>query len=214
MLRGLAGIGFDWVFATPHQKQGQFMPTRDAIDAAMRETCAAARDAAIPLELSLAAENMWDETFFERSRTGAVPAYDGGPAFLVELPLAQLPVGLADHLFKWRLDGRLPVMAHPERYELLWKQPALVERVRASCAMVVDLGAVAGYHGRAAAKISRRALKEGIAVAAASDAHTPTDVRSAAEGIAWIRKKLGDGAVTRLLDTNPRQILAGEHPDA
>jgi len=86
--------------------------------------------------------------------------------------------------------------------------------VRASCAMVVDLGAGAGYHGRPAAKISRRALKEGIAVAAPSDAHTPTDVRSAAEGIAWIRKKLGDGAVTRLLDTNPRQILAGEHPDA
>jgi hypothetical protein len=56
-------------------------------------------------------------------------------------------------------------------------------------------------------------LKNGIAHAAASDSHTPNDVRVAAEGIAWIRKKLGDDAVTRLLDHAPRRILAGQHPN-
>jgi hypothetical protein len=31
--------------------------------------------------------------------------------------------------------------------------------------------------------------------------------------MAWIRKKLGEAALTRLLDENPRRILAGELPD-
>lgn len=214
MLRGLASIGFDWVCATPHQKAGQFMPSPEAIASAMSDTTAAIERVALPLKLSLAAENMWDSAFFERARDGAVPSYDGGAAFLVELPLHQLPIGLGDHLFRWSVEGRLPVLAHPERYELLWKQPDVVERLRTTCAMVVDLGALAGYHGRRAAKIARRAVKDGLVHAAASDAHTPADVRCAAEGIAWIRNKLGDAAVTRLLDTNPRRIFAGEHPDA
>jgi len=57
-------------------------------------------------------------------------------------------------------------------------------------------------------------IRDGIAHAAASDAHTHADVRATAEGIAWIRAKMGADAVTRLLEVNPRAILAGEHPDS
>jgi protein-tyrosine phosphatase len=214
MLRGLASIGFEHVVATPHQKAGQFMPSADAISGAHADTRAALSGASVPLTLSLAAENMWDSVFFERSRSGSIPSYDGGLAFLVELPVNQLPVGLFDHMFEFQLAGKLPVLAHPERYAPLWKDDEAVDKLRASCALVVDLGAVAGYHGRKPAKMARRLLTDGIAHAAASDAHTPNDIRVAAEGIAWIRKKLGDAAVTRLLDEAPRRILAGEHPDA
>jgi tyrosine-protein phosphatase YwqE len=78
--------------------------------------------------------------------------------------------------------------------------------------MVVDLGAVAGYHGRREAKAARALLKQGIAHAAATDIHSPGDIRVAAEGMAWIRKKLGGAALVRLCDDNPRSILAGIHP--
>jgi protein-tyrosine phosphatase len=156
---------------------------------------------------------MWDATFYERCETLTIPSYDGGPAFLFELPLGELPLGLFERLFALRTKHKLPVLAHPERYEPLYSAPELLDRLRDSCALVVDLGAVAGYHGRKRAKYARLWVERGIAHAAASDAHTPDDVRVAAEGIAWIRKRLGDAAVTRLLDTGPRAILAGEHPD-
>jgi protein-tyrosine phosphatase len=216
MLQGLAALGFETVCATPHQKAGQFLPTREAIDSAHVATCRAAADAGVGLRLPLAAENMWDAVFYERLEAGAIPSYDGGPAFLVEFPLTQLPVSLREHLFRLRMQGKLPVIAHPERYEPLWPEhggEALLTALARECAMVVDLGAVAGYHGRRQAKAARAMLRQGIAHAAASDAHTPGDVRVAAEGIAWIRKRLGDEAVTRLLDRNPRRILAGEHPE-
>jgi hypothetical protein len=38
------------------------------------------------------------------------------------------------------------------------------------------------------------------------------DVKLAAEGIAWIRKRCGERAVQRLLADAPRAILAGELP--
>jgi hypothetical protein len=31
--------------------------------------------------------------------------------------------------------------------------------------------------------------------------------------MAWIRKQLGDGALTTMLDENPRRMLAGELPE-
>jgi protein-tyrosine phosphatase len=212
MLRGLAALGFETICATPHQKDGQFMPSAQAIEAAHRATVAAAEQAGLGVRIPLAAENMWDSVFFERLGQSAVPSYDGGPAFLVEFRVHELPLGLMDQVFRLRVAGKLPVIAHPERYQPLWQTPALAQQLAVQCAMVVDLGAVAGYHGRRQTKIARSMLAEGIAHAAASDAHSPTDVGVAAEGMAWIRKKLGESALRRLLDEAPRQILAGVHP--
>lgn len=209
MVRGLAAVGFDIICATPHQKAGQFLPSLEAIDRAHAGLLAQDLRVALPL----AAENMWDDVFFERFEAGSIPSYDGGPAFLVEFRPSALPVGLMQHVFTLRMQGKLPVIAHPERYEPLYGAADLVAQLRAECALVVDLGALAGYHGRKRGKVARAMVKDGIAHAAASDAHTLADVRAAAEGIEWIRKKIGERAVTRLLVENPRRIFAGEHPE-
>lgn len=211
MLRGLAAVGFERVCATPHQKR-HFRPDRPSIDAARRATEQALAGADIALELSLGAENMWDDVFYERMRDDTIPSYADGPAFLVEFPIDRLAPGLEERLFDFRMRDRLPVIAHPERYQPLWRDRDRLREIGERAALVVDLGAVAGYHGRKQAKAARWMIRSGVAHAAASDAHTPNDARLAAEGIAWIRKKAGDEAVERLLDVNPRRILAGEHP--
>ena len=208
MIEALGAIGFSDVCATPHQKSGQYLPSAAQISDAFAQV-SAARTASMPV-LHLAAENMWDDVFFERSQRGAVPSYDGGPAFLVELRPPELPVGLFDHLFRLRTEGKLPVLAHPERYEPLWDDDDLADRLARACAFVVDLPAVAGYHGKKQCKQARRLLERGLVAAAASDAHTPGDVKQAAEGLAWIEKKLGARAVTALCDDGPRAILRGE----
>ncbi|HTJ42461.1 MAG TPA: CpsB/CapC family capsule biosynthesis tyrosine phosphatase [Kofleriaceae bacterium] len=211
MLEALAGLGFTEVCATPHQKVGQYLPSADQIRQAFADV-GAARRPSMPA-LHLAAENMWDDVFFERSHRDAVPSYDGGPAFLFELRPPQLPVGIFDHLFRLRTAGKVPVLAHPERYEPLWGDDALAERLADSCAFVVDLPAIAGYHGKRESKMARHLLERGLVRAAATDCHTPGDVKQAAEGLAWIEKKLGARAVARLCETNPRAILGGHLPD-
>jgi protein-tyrosine phosphatase len=213
MLRGLAGLGFDTICATPHQKAGQFMPSREQIDSAHSATRDALAGAGVVVELGLAAENMWDDVFHTRLEANQIPSYNGGNAFLVELQPSVLPLGLIDTIFRLRMIGKLPVLAHPERYHALWDDDDLVRKLAAECAMVVDLGAIAGYHGKREGKMARRLVEQGLAHAVASDAHSLNDVRVAAEGIAWIRKKHGDVVVERLLDAHPRSILAARHPE-
>jgi protein-tyrosine phosphatase len=209
----LGELGFDIVCCTPHQKLGSWVPTQEAISKARAEVVDALADAHIEVALHLGAENFWDELFLERSQQGAQPAYTGERAFLVEVAPAATPPQLEEQLFRLRMRGRLPVLAHPERYHGLCRQPDRVAQVARSAAMVVDLGALVGAHGPRAQESAQWLINEGLAHACASDAHSVEDAKAAGDGIAWLRKKHGREAAQRLLGENPRRILQGELPD-
>ncbi len=212
LLEALGAIGFDTVCATPHQKADQFLPSHEEIRSALSALRQEISGADRAPRLVLGAENMWDACFYERFESRTIPCYDSSPAFLLEFPPAELPPDVARRLFELRATGLLPVVAHPERYLALRDSRAAREELAGLGVLVVNLTAVAGHHGRHRAKLARSLIRDGHAHAAASDAHVLADVAQAADGVAWIRKKLGDGAVVRLLDENPRRILAGEHP--
>ena len=213
MVSGLLDLGFSTICATPHQKTGQYLPSLEAIAEAHEKTKAAAVERGLEVRIPLAAENMWDSTLYQRMEADEIPGYNGNRVFLLEFIPNQLPLGLFERIFDLRCRGILPVIAHPERYSPLWNAPDLAEKLAGDCAMVVDLGALSGHHGRKQAKHARKMVLSGQAHAAASDLHSPDDLKGAAAGIEWIRKKAGEDAVKRLLSTNPAQILEGRHPD-
>jgi protein-tyrosine phosphatase len=211
MLDGLAALGISEQCVTPHQKAAQYLPSREAIEHALAGVERVRRPDHPTLRLG--AENMWDDVFMQRVASDAIPRYHGTSAFLVEIPPPLMPPGMLDQLFKLRIKRMVPVLAHPERYQPLWGDDDLARSLRSVCALVVDLGAVAGFHGKREAKAARHLLETGIACGVASDAHQVGDLQQAAAGIAWIEKKLGHAALVRLFDHAPRTILAGELPD-
>jgi protein-tyrosine phosphatase len=212
MVGAIAALGFTTVHATPHQRAGVFLPSREDVDRAFAELSGEVKVASPTLTFGLGAENFWDEVFLGRIRNGGLPSYDGGPAFLFELNPGMFPPRIEQTLFEIRLSGKLPVMAHPERYGAIQKDLGRAEELARSAALLVDLAALDGAHGRPAMKTSRRLLEEGLAHAAASDIHSPEDQRPIAAGMSWIRKRLGVETLDRLLGENPRRILAGELP--
>jgi protein-tyrosine phosphatase len=211
MLDGLATLGISEQCVTPHQKAAQYLPTWDRV-MQTHEALLQLRTPRHPT-LRLAAENMWDDVFYQRSVDGTIPHYEGTNAFLIELPPSLLPVGLVERLFKFGRDGKVVVLAHPERYQGLWDNDELARQLRSVCAFQIDLPAVAGFHGKRESKQARHFLEKGLAAVVATDAHQVGDVQQAAEGLRWIEKKLGHAAVERLFDHAPRAILRGELPD-
>jgi protein-tyrosine phosphatase len=211
MLDGLSALGVTEQCVTPHQKASQFLPSLDAIEQTLADL-QAIRKPSHPT-LRLGAENMWDDVFYRRAAEDTIPGYRGTVAFLVEIPPPLMPAGMVDRLFKFRMAGKLPVLAHPERYHALWDHDELAEELHKHCAFVVDLGAVGGFHGRREMKQARHLLEKGLVHAVATDAHQLGDLQQAAEGMRWIDKKLGHATTVRLFDHAPRTILAGEIPE-
>ena len=211
MLDGLAALGVTEQCVTPHQKAGQYLPSLGQIEAALAAVERVRRPGHPTLRLG--AESMWDDVFIRRLAEDQLPYYRDTSAFLVEVPPPLLPPAMFDHLFKLRLRSKLAVLAHPERYQPLWSDDDLARSLHRVCAFVVDLGAVAGFHGRRETRAARHLLETGLACAVATDLHQIGDLQQVAAGLAWIDKKLGHAAVTRLFDHAPRAILAGELPD-
>lgn len=209
----LGRLGFETICCTPHQKVGSWVPSAESISKARAEVVAALRAGEVAVELRLGAENFWDELFVQRCVEGGLPAYSGERAFLVELSPVNPPVKLEEQLFRLRTRGPLPVLAHPERYHGLCQQPDRIAAIRRTAALLVDVAALAGAHGPRAGDAARRLVEDGLAHACASDVHDADDARAAGEGIAWLRKRMGDQAVRRLLEENPRRILQGDLPD-
>lgn len=211
MLDGLSSLGVTEQCVTPHQKASQYLPPWDAIEAALARV-QQLHQPGHP-RLRLGAENMWDDVFYKRADAQAIPHYRDSPAFLIEFPPELLPTGIVEHLFKFRLAGKVPVLAHPERYHALWDNDETARALAVQCAFVVDLPAVAGFHGRREMKQARHLLELGLVTAVATDAHQLGDVQRAQQGLEWIEKKFGHAAVVRLFDHAPRALLAGELPD-
>src|SRR5262245_19856469 len=67
----LEKVGYEVVTATPHQRAGLYLPSAEAIAAAHAALVAQA----LPVRLGLAAENYWDDVFFQRWRDGTIPGY-------------------------------------------------------------------------------------------------------------------------------------------
>jgi len=212
MLEALMDLGFTEICATPHQRNGLFIPPAEAIGAALAQFQDEATKKHPGLRMHLGAENYWDEIFLQRLRSHTVPCYDGRRAFLFEVNPVTLPPRLEEALFEIRVGGTLPVMAHPERYLAVQRDPAFAEVLGRQAALVVDLEALAGTQNRGETKAARRLVEEGLAHAVASDMHSPDTKDGVADGIEWIRKRCGAAAVARLLEEYPRRILAGELP--
>lgn len=212
LLTGLREMGFSEVYPTPHQRAPELLPTREAILAAFDVVSGAFAGNGQMLR-GMGAENYWDSVFFERVADRGIPAYSPGKSFLLEFAPERLPRRVDEHLFRIRVGGLLPVIAHPERYADIAKNLSTAEALGRTSALVVNLGALGGAHGRTAARTARALCEEGLAHAAASDVHREGDLPDAAAGIAWLERRLGPQSVTRLLEEAPRAILAGELPE-
>jgi protein-tyrosine phosphatase len=216
MLRGLHQAGFDVVIATPHMRPGMFDNDRAGLERAFRMTTESMQPilsaAGEPLPaVHLASEHFFDDVVFGRLVRGEAAPYPGGKSALVEFGPGAFPLRVQHRFFDLRRAGLAPVLAHPERYEPVWKDDACLDPLLdAGAHLLLDLCALTGKYGRAPQRAAETLLEQGAYEAACSDAHRPRDVGEVVRAIARLEQLVGADEAKRLLADGPRAIL-GEH---
>jgi protein-tyrosine phosphatase len=101
-----------------------------------------------------------------------------------------------------------PVLAHPERYQPVWRDDSCLNPILDSGAhLLLDVGSLIGKYGRAAQRASEKLLEEEAYEAACSDAHKPEDVEWVVRAIARLEELVGKEESVRLLSDGPRNIM-------
>ena len=213
MLEALRELGFDWVVATPHMRPGLFDNEKAGLQqafATMQPRLAAPN---LP-KTSLSSEHYFDDQVFNRIRSGQGLPYPGGKAVLLEFYAVDFPPVVARCFAELRRSGLLPVIAHPERYRVLWNSLEPLERlVEAGAAALLDTAALVGKYGRSPQRTAETILELGLYHAACSDAHRVADVADVARGVRRIAELWGKEEHTFLFETGPRALLAGHLPE-
>jgi protein-tyrosine phosphatase len=210
LLRGLKSIGFDRVVATPHMRPGMFDNTKADLERAYEKTVAAIAGAADLPELGLSSEHWFDDVVFARLLAGEALPYPGGHAALVEFPTQTFPAKVTHRFFDMRTRKLRPVLAHPERYEPVWRDIEVLDPiVDGGTLLLLDVAALAGKYGRAPRRAAEELLEGGYYYAACSDAHAPRDVTEVEKGIKALFEQAGTEEACFLLRDGPKAILAG-----
>ena len=129
----------------------------------------------------------------------------GSTALLVEFPRASLPPNAASELYRIRMSGKVPVVAHPERY--VGCTVEMVNEWRKVGAVIqMDVTAILGS-GRMS-ELSRGLLAGGLCDVFASDTHV--DRRSLAPVRAWLLESGTEEHAHLLTKTNAGRLLANQ----
>jgi protein-tyrosine phosphatase len=211
LLTGLKQAGFDTVMATPHMRPGMFDNTEGDLRRAFEATRAALATAPGLPEVGLSSEHFFDDIVFQRLLEGKALPYPGGKAVLVEFPTRAFPMRI-DHRFSDLMRRKIrPVLAHPERYEPVWKDPSILEALLdGGAVLLLDVAALSGKYGQKPRSTAEELLERGYYYAACSDAHKPGDVAEVARGIDALFASMGAEEANFLLSEGPRAILDGK----
>ncbi len=210
MLQRLHEVGFDDVVATPHMRPGMFdndRPNLERAFAAMQQTLEAF-PARLPT-VHLASEHFFDDIVYGRMIRGEVLPYPGGKSVLVEFGATAFPVRIQHRFFDLRRAGLAPVLAHPERYEPVWRDDACLEPLLdAGALLLLDVCSLVGKYGRAPQRAAEKLLEDEAYEAACTDAHRPHDVDLVANAIERLSVLVGEAETRRLFSEGPRTIVS------
>ena len=205
VLERFAADGVEIVVCTPHLDASRGVHAPHDRHAEILETL---RAVAPPTpELRLGWEIMLDAPGVDlRDRRYAL---GGSTAVLVEFPRTSIPPNAAEELFRLRMSGVVPVLAHPERY---WGCTTDMVNEWRRVGAVVQMDVAGMFAGGRQGPLAMEMLEEGLVDVLASDTHG--DGRALLPARRWL-EEVGALEHARLLTRdNAAHLLADEPLEA
>lgn len=175
MARAFVATGTHAVFVTPHGYARLYHADAASVRQAAQSLQDNLRERGIPLLVRPGMEVHKHAHLIQHLLSGEVLGLGGQPsprAVLLELSTREWPSDLLDLLYELRIRHITPIIAHPERYLKLQKDPSYVQVLLAEGAQLqVTALAVTGQMGRVQEKTCRTWLRQGYVHYIASDAH-------------------------------------------
>ena len=167
---------------------------------------------AVEVELLPGAEVLCVPQTLELARVGRLPTLGTGRYVLTEFYFDAGAAFMDETLQALRQLGYLPVVAHPERYGAVQRDPELASRwFHRGIVLQVNKGSVLGAFGRRAEDTAVRMLYRGIVHVIASDAHSPQVRTTDLEPVRrWCLDHLGQEHTKILLEGHPGRVAAGK----
>lgn len=204
--------GIDAVVATPHCLDTKNIDTFVRGIERQRQQLQSVLDAKqMDLDIFLGAEVFMDPAFLKVRGLERL-TINSTPYILVELPMGEVPLYAEDFVYRLRLMGFIPIIAHPERNVTIMRDPnMLYHLVDLGCLCQINTGSIIGFFGNQVKQCAKVLLTHGMGHVLGTDAHSdsargPYMKRAVEQLKSWLDEK----QIRQIVDVLPYKILRGE----
>ncbi len=168
-------------------------------------------DCEIPIKIHLGAEVFYYENLLNISNE-PLTTMGNGKYMLIEFSPKNIPKSQKQILFDLKMSGVTPIIAHPERYQLVQKDFSLIyDWINAGCLIQLDAGSLLGLMGGRAKETSNLIIKEKCCHILASDAHNDSNRNFCIkDAYNHVKSIIGRKYSDLLVYEHPSSIINGE----
>lgn len=208
-------VGFEGIVLTSHYIENYYetdVPERDVWVKAISENLQAK---GIETNLYLANEIYISDNMMRLLEEGKASTINNSCYVLFELPLNAEPLNLYDVIYSLQENKLIPILAHPERYSYVQKEPELVyDLIEKGCLMQSNYGSIIGQYGVKAEFIERKFLENNMIHFLGSDVHRQNSIYPKIPfALEKIREIVGEQKLEELTTINPKLVLANKKID-
>jgi protein-tyrosine phosphatase len=212
LAHNLVQEGIRAAIATPHYNDE--FPRRPAAEIQWRvyEMQQELNRQGIPLHIFPGHEALIKPGLVEDIQAGRLSTLNGSRYLLLELWNNEWLPDTERVIFELRAYGIIPILAHPERYRVVQKDPDRLATLQRQGALAqLTASSLIGMQGNTARRCAETLLKKGLISCIASDAHgmhkRPPGV---ARGLQCAVKLLGQAHVRQMIEAYPLAIINNE----
>lgn len=134
---------------------------------------------------------------------------------LFEMPLNAEPMNLYDVIYSLQENKLVPVLAHPERYSFVQREPELIyDLIEKGVLMQSNYGSILGQYGENAKMIVKKFLENDMVHFLGSDVHRQNTIyKKIPQALEEIKEIIGEEKLERLTTINPKLVLENKKID-
>lgn len=173
ILKKLKQVGFDNVIMTPHYIDGSNYSSENVEKLEKLEILRQeVKKHNIDINLYLGNEVFINDHIADGIKNGSIYPLNNTEYVLFELPFHNRIISLYDIIFEMKVQGYIPVLAHPERYVYFQDNYDLVDELREEGLLFqCNFASILGYYGKGSQKLLKYMLKKGYVDFFGTDIH-------------------------------------------
>lgn len=207
-------MGFTDIVVTPHYIENSKYKTNNIDkEKILKNLKKELKKQNIKINLYLGNEVFINNNIEELINKNEIATINNSKYLLIEFPMNEKPNNINNIIYELKIKGIIPIIAHPERYDYVEKNPNIVlEWIEEGAILQSNYGSIIGIYGSGPQKTIKKLLKKNLIDVLATDIHYPNN--NIYQNIEKIRKKLkkliGEERFIELTNINPKKIIQNE----
>ncbi len=198
-------VGFEGIVLTSHYIENYYetgMQERNVWLKAINENLI---NKGIQMDLYLANEIYISDNMMDLLINRKASTINNSSYVLFEMPLNSEPMNLYDVIYSLQENRLIPVLAHPERYSFIQKEPELVyDLIQKGVLMQANYGSILGMYGEKAQIIVKKFFENNMIHFLGSDVHRQNTIyKKISHALHEIGTIVGEKKLEELTTMNP-----------